>query len=142
MRRAAILCIVLAGCDPAPETVGVLGSRSDVSTRAGSYSGYRVVMACPTTAVNVGVIGTGSVAVTDVNAIAHAGEELQAQLIDIRSIWGSGGYGLVCEAGVGTSISLDDWRDVDAVIARAGAFLEARDLALQVGITVGSVPIE
>ena len=141
MTRAGILCIALAGCLHQPEEPGVLGSRSDVTTAPGNYTGYRVVTACPTTFASVGVVGTGTIAVTQVAQISEVGQQLQREISDISSIWGWGGYGLVCEPGVGTEIDLDDWRDVDMVIDRVGAFLHAHDYALQVGITVGSIPV-
>ena len=133
--------VALCACATQPSGPGILGSPSDVTTPSGSYTGYRVVTACPTDFASIGVIGTGTVAVPKVADIASIGRDLRAQLTDITSVWGAGGYGLVCEPGVGTEISLDDWRDVDTVIARVGAFLHGRDLALQVGITVESIPV-
>ena len=56
-------------------------------------------------------------------------------------MFGGAGYGVQCHTGVGTSVDLNDWRDVDLVIARIGAFLGERDLSLQVGISVSGVPV-
>ena len=140
--RLGVLCVVLAGCTHEPERVGVLGSRADVTTPPGEYPGYRVVTDCPawldgaSGGVDIGVIGTGSMEVPDVRQIGTIGGELGTVLTHITSLRTWGGFGLGCEAGVGTRVYLGDWRDVDAVIVRVGAFLRARDLALEVGIDV------
>ena len=41
----------------------------------------------------------------------------------------------------GTNVWLSDWRDVDTVIVRVGAWLRANDYALQVGIGVEGIPV-
>ena len=69
------------------------------------------------------------------------GNELSLDLTDVHSIWGRGGIATGCEPGFSTSVELDDWRDVDTVIARAAAFVTARDLALQVTVTVDGIPV-
>jgi hypothetical protein len=145
MRRIAVallLCACLAACIEQHEGPGVVGSSDDVTTPPGEYVGYRVVRPCATsTWTDVGVIGTGTIELTQTDEIAAAGQELRAQIADLPSVWGWGGYGLVCEAGLGTSISLSDWRDVDTVIARVGDYLRERDYKLQVGIAVSSIPV-
>jgi hypothetical protein len=137
-----LLLALLGGCvmDEATSPP-VIGTSADVTTQAGTYVGFRIDTSCASHAADLGVIGTGSVAITDVADIASAGQDLRTKLSDITSIWGYGGYGLVCESGVGTEIDLSDWRDVDAVLARTGAWLHEHDYALQVGITVGSIPV-
>lgn len=136
------LLVVGAGaCLEMPEGTPVEGTPADVTTVPGDYVGYRVVTACPQTHVTFGVIGLGATVVTDVDTVAALGAELETQLTDVTSIWGSGGYGLGCEPGIATQLSLSSWRDVDQVIARTGEFLRTRDLALQVAIDVSSIPV-
>ena len=134
--------LVVGGCvdmeDRGPTIVGTSG---DVTTEPGDYTGYRVVSPCEDSFVNIGVIGTGSIDVPDANDISALGSELGASLRDVTSVWGSAGYGLACEPGLGTSIYTNDWRDVDMLIARIGEFLRDRDVALQVGVNVGSQPV-
>ena len=133
---------LLAACTMnEPDGPGVTGTEADVATTPGDYTGYRVVRPCEGTWTDIGVIGTGSIELTDVAAIGAAGQELRMQLADVLSIHGWGGYGLACEPGIGTSIHLSDWREVDRVIAHAGAWLRARDYKLQVGISVESIPV-
>jgi hypothetical protein len=119
----------------------IIGTSSDVATAPGDYIGYRVVTPCEDSYVNIGVIGTGSVEVTDSAQISAAGTELAATLRDVPSIWGHSGYGLSCEPGLGTTIYTNNWRDVDTLITRVGEFLRDRDVALQVGIGVDSQPV-
>ena len=139
--RLLAAVLLLGGCVHEHEGTGVTGSSADVTTPPGDYTGYRVVMPCEGNWTDVGVIGTGAIAVTQTADVAAAGQELRAQLLDIESIHGWGGYGLACEPGIGTSIWLDDWRDVDPLIERIGAWLRERDYALQVGIDVSSIPV-
>lgn len=137
------VAMMLLACSPLgdPAGPGVAGGPSDVETRPGDYAGYRVVMPCPEGLRDVGVVGAGSVELDEIEAIAAVGRELGLALSDVESVWGVGGYGLGCEPGVGTTVWLDDWRDVDRTIAIIGAFLARRDLSLQVGIDVGSIPV-
>lgn len=141
MRWVPVLLLV-GGCvdmdDRAPTIVGTSG---DVTTEPGDYVGYRVVSPCEDSYVNIGVIGTGSIEPTDVSEISALGAELGASLRDVTSVWGSAGYGLACEPGVGTSIYTNNWQDVDALIVRIGEFLRDRDLTLQVGVNVSSQPV-
>jgi hypothetical protein len=138
--RIALLAL-LVGCTHGSDGPGVIGSPTDVSTTPGTYAGYRVVSPCPSMLhATLGVIGTGSVALSD-DSVSQLGLQLERELTDLPSIWGGGGIALGCEPGVSTSLMLDDWRDVDTVIDRAGAFLKDHDLALQVSITVSSVPV-
>jgi hypothetical protein len=142
MRLLAIAAVVLSACIPEPtDGPGVAGTPADVKTPAGDYVGYRVVTQCQGSWTDVGVTGTGSVVLTAQNDINLAGQDLHERLTDLASIWGWGGYSLECEPGVGTSIDLADWRDVDTVIARTGAWLVEHDYALQVGISVGGWPV-
>ena len=141
MRHWFVLAsIVLAGCARDYPDHPVLGTRADVTTQAGQYTGFRVVTACPTTFADIGVIGTGARVVTQDAEISSLGQQLHTRLTDLKSVWGWGGYGLVCESGVGATLNLDDWRDVDTVIARAGAFLAEQNVAMQIGINVDSIP--
>jgi hypothetical protein len=141
MRYFAIALLLTACIEDRGDGPGTVGSPDDVATLPGDYNGYRVVMPCGNSWSDVGVIGTGSVAVTDVNAISAAGADLKLRLVDIASIWGWGGYALACEPGVGTLIDLSDWRDVDTVISRTAAWLVEHDYALQVSIGVGGIPV-
>jgi hypothetical protein len=134
----ALLCSCLL--DQPPDGRPILGAPSDVTTPTGAYAGYRVQRTCPQTYVDIGVIGTGAIAPA-ADDIAAFGADLHARIADIASVWGWGGIALVCEPGVGTTVMLDDWRDVDTIIARAGDFLRDHDLALQVGISVDSIPV-
>jgi hypothetical protein len=141
MRRIAF-ALLLAGCIEEHHGPGVVGSSDDVTTAPGEYAGYRVVMPCATsTWIDVGVIGTGSIELTETAAISAAGQALRERVSDLASVWGWGGYSLACESGIGTEIALSDWRDVDTVIARAGDFLREHDYKLQVAIAVGSIPV-
>lgn len=139
--RLALVALLLTACAMDRGGPGVVGSEADMTTPAGDYVGYRVVTACEGTWTDVGVIGTGTVALTEVADISVAGQALHAELADLASVWGWGGYGLACEPGVGTNVWLSDWRDVDTVIARAGAWLATHDYALQVGIAVDGIPM-
>jgi hypothetical protein len=145
MRRLAFALVisscVLSACIEEHHGSGVVGTRDDMSTSSGDYTGYRVVAECPSTYADVGVIGTGSVALTVTDDISAAGQTLHNELADLASVWGWGGYGLVCEPGIGTNVWLSDWRDVDTVILRVGAWLRANDYALQVGIGVEGIPV-
>lgn len=141
MRNLVLLgAIVLAGCAAQPADHPVLGTRADVTTQSGQYTGYRVVTSCPTTFADIGVIGTGARVVMSTSEMSSLGQQLHARLTDLASVWGWGGYGLVCESGAGTTLNLDDWRDVDTIITRAGAFLGEQNVTLQVGINVESIP--
>jgi hypothetical protein len=143
MRHLAfVLALLLTACLDVPDHgPGTVGSAADMTTPPGDYVGYRVVMPCVNPYPTVGVIGTGSVVITNVTEISAAGQELHTHLVDLASIWGWGGYSLGCEAGVGTPIDLSDWRDVDTVIARTGAWLVEHDYALQINIAVGGPPV-
>lgn len=140
MRLVAVALLVSA-CTMEHHGSGVVGSAEDMTTTPGAYVGYRVVTSCEGTWTDVGVIGTGTIALTETAAITAAGQDLHAQLSDLASVWGWGGYGLACEPGVGTSVYLSNWRDVDTVIARLGAWLHAHDYALQIGISVDGIPV-
>jgi hypothetical protein len=120
---------------------GVVGSPADVTTQPGDYAGYRVVMPCDGAGIDVGVTGTGHVALTSNKDISAAGQDLHTQFADLASVWGGGGYGLACDGGVGTQVALNNWHDVDVVIARTGAWLLEHDYKLQVGIAVDGIPV-
>jgi hypothetical protein len=140
MRTIALLAL-LAGCMGATSPA-VVGSAADVQTTPGDYVGYRVIAPCSTSGViQFGVAGTGSTALVNIDAIAAAGATLMGKLSDIKSIWGGGGYGLVCDPGVGTEIDLDNWFDVDEVIARTGQWLHDQNLSLEVALSVESIPM-
>lgn len=142
MKFLPVFVVALAACvDMDHGGTPIVGTSGDVTTEPGDYVGYRVEMPCEDRYVNIGVIGTGAVELTDVADIGAAGEELAGSLRDIRSIWGWGGYGLACEPGVGTTIYTDNWQDVDTLIARIGAYLREHDYALQVGLSVDSQPV-
>ncbi|HEY5944825.1 MAG TPA: hypothetical protein VIV40_05010 [Kofleriaceae bacterium] len=141
MRLVAIAVLLSACVIDEPHDLGVVGSSADMTTPAGDYSGYRVVTGCGNSWSDVGVIGTGSVELTQVADIAAAGQDLHERVTDLASVWGWGGYGLVCEPGVGTQIDLSNWRDVDTVIARTGAWLAEHDYKLQVSISVEGWPV-
>jgi hypothetical protein len=140
MRYLVLLILALSACvESAPEGRGTLGSPDDVATKPGDHATFRLLTECM--ASDFGVVGTGSVKLATVEEIASAGSDLHEQLKAIPSLWGWGGARLACKSGVGTGIDLDDWRDVDAVIATTAAFLHERDLALEVTISVDSVPV-
>src|SRR5688500_10674114 len=111
--RLIAIALLVAGCAVEHHGDGVVGTSDDLTTPPGNYIGYRVVTACESTASDVGVIGTGSVVVAQTTDIAAAGQQLHAELADLASVWGWGGYGLACEPGVGTQLHLSNWRDVD-----------------------------
>ena len=140
--RGFLVVLGLSGCVvDSPTGPGVTGTSADVTTQPGTYVGYRFDVGCANHFADLGVVGIGATAVIEVAPISAAGQDLRTRLADLESIWGWGGYGLVCEPGVGTEISLSSWLDVDTVVARAGAWLVEHDYALQIGITVGSPPV-
>jgi hypothetical protein len=142
VRTSLLVVIGLVGCvQNTPDGPRVIGSPNDVATAPGTYDGYRVVMPCPQPGTSLGVDGTGTTVLAKVADIEAAGETLLAQFHDLPSVFGGAGYGLVCEPGVGTSLMLDDWRDVDTVIARTGTWLHDQNLSLQVGVMVSSIPV-
>jgi hypothetical protein len=126
----------------APSSDGVIGSKADVSTRPGTYTGYRVITPCRYDGPAIGVTGTGATALTAETQIYSVGQQLLADVrTQLPSVWGGGGFAVGCEDGPGTTIELDDWHEVDPLIAKVGAWLAQRDYALQVGIEVGSIPV-
>ena len=143
MRFAVIAVLAATGAcvDMDTHSEAIVGTSGDVVTEPGSYAGYRVVSPCEDRYVNIGVIGTGSLELTETADISAAGQELAATLHDVTSIWGYGGYGLACEPGVGTTIYTSNWRDVDALIVRIGDYLREHDYILQVSVGVNSQPV-
>ena len=142
MRWPCCLALVVVGCvDMDDKGPAIEGTSGDVTTAPGDYVGYRVVSPCEGTWVNIGVTGTGTRVLSTTEEISAAGAELGASVRDFGSVWGHGGVGLSCEPGVGTSVHTSSWYDVDALIVRIGDYLRDRDLALQVGISVGSIPV-
>src|SRR5688572_5521423 len=112
MRWLAV--VWLAACvDSSAGEAGVWGSPTDVATAPGTYAGYRVVSPCPEGRRDVGVIGMGAFAADTQEEVTRVGDDLLELLGDLPSVWGGGGYSLGCEAGVGTTVYMDDWRDVD-----------------------------
>lgn len=120
---------------------GVSGSPDDVTTQPGDHDSFRVVADCAVgSGADYGVIGAGSVKLTDVDDISSTGRDLYQELRAIPSVHGGGGAGLVCSPNaVGTRIELRDWRDVDAAIEMTGAWLHERNLALEVAISVHGI---
>jgi hypothetical protein len=141
MRITALLLLVVACVPDQPTGPGVKGSRADMKTAVGTYAGYSVTYPCAGTWADVGLRGLGTVQLTSSDQIAQAGNDILTSLKDIPSVWGGAGYGLQCESGIGTGVFLDDWRDVDRVIARVGQLLHDRNLALQVAIKVDGIPV-
>jgi len=140
--RLIAIALLLSACIEEHHGPGVVGSADDVATLPGDYAGYRVVMPCgSSTWTDIGVIGTGSIELTQTAEVSAAGQEIGDRLSDLASVWGRGAYGLVCEPGIGTQIDLSNWRDVDTVIARVGAYMREHDYKLQVGIAVDSIPV-
>lgn len=141
-----ILLVATTACadrDPA----WPLGSPADRHTAAGAYDGFRVVAPCPGLAGDdVGVIGTGAVAVTGAE-VAVRGGELYARIgagAHGDVLFGGGGTAIPCDGGATTTLFVGDWRVVDDVIADTGAWLRANDLALEVAIDVTGpfVPVD
>jgi len=141
MRLVPVFVLALVACSSDPIPSDVLGSPSDLRTAPGTYAGYRVSYPCSGSWVNVGVEGVGANPVTTLADITRVGADILAALADVPSVFGGGGYGVQCHTGVGTGVDLDDWRDVDRVIARIGELLGERDLSLQVGISVSGIPV-
>ncbi|MGE5187190.1 MAG: hypothetical protein ACM31C_34310 [Acidobacteriota bacterium] len=140
MARSYLALLLLGACvEQAPSGPGTRGSIEDVTTASGTYAGYRFVMPCPTHYAALGVTGTGTIALSKVDALGATGDDLVAQL-GIASIWGHG-VGFGCEPGVAVTIELSSWLDVDALIAGAGAYLHDRDLAVAVAVDVVPVPV-
>ena len=143
MRAIALASLLLVGACVDMDDRGqtITGTSGDVTTEAGDYVGYRVVTPCEGRYVNVGVVGTGSVVLAEQSDFAVVADELGASMRDITSIWGRGGYGLACEPGQGPLFYTSNWHDVDAAIARIGEYLREHDYAVQVGISVDSIPV-
>jgi hypothetical protein len=141
MRSVGHLAVLsLVGCFSTHED-HVKGTPADMQTTPGDHASYRMTYPCAWSNV-VGLVGLGTVDVRNVDDLSSIGSDLLAELRDVRSVWGGGGYGLVCDTThVGTEVDLDDWRDVDTVIARAGSLLAARNLAIHIGISVGTPPV-
>lgn len=136
------LALVLAAC-AVPDDNGyrrVEGTPADVTTPAGEYAGYRVVLPCDEATTAVGVVGTGPIAVATDSRIAGPAGELMTQLADVPSVWLVDGPGSVCESRVGIVIDVYDWRDVDEVIARTAAWLVDKGYDVHVGIRVVAKP--
>jgi hypothetical protein len=141
IRYLVLIVLVLAACsDDSIESL-VKGSPSDLRTAPGTYDGYRVSHPCSGNSVDVGLEGLGAHPVTTDRDIAGVGSDIVASLADVSSVWGGAGQGLQCHSGIGTTVSLDDWRDVDRVLVRIGTLLRERDLSLQVGISVSDIPV-
>jgi hypothetical protein len=142
MRSLLVIPLVVGACvDMDDHGQTIVGTSGDVQTQPGEYVGYRVAAPCESRGVNLGVIGTGSVELSEQADLGALVDELGAALRDMPSIWGRSGYGISCEAGVGATLYTNDWRDVDAMIARIGDYLHDHDYAVQVGISVGSIPV-
>ena len=134
--------VAIAGCGMNTADGTVLGTPDDLKVAPGTYDGYRLVRPCAASpSLTAGLEGIGTQAPTDEHAIASLGGELLATFSDLQSVWGGGGFGLACASGVGTDLFIDDWRDVDGVIVRAGRWLEERDLGIKVTISVVSIPV-
>ena len=138
----AVGALIASGCSshPSARDGAVVGARTDVKTAPGAYDGFRVAYPCSTGAADVGVVGDGHTTITKVEDMARVGGELYEKLRDLKSVQSAGGYGLQCEAGVGTRVVLGDWREVDEVIRRTGALLQEQDVAIAVAISVEGVP--
>jgi hypothetical protein len=143
MRTITLLSMVLVGAcvDMDDRGATIAGTSGDVVTQPGQYDGYRVVTPCDGRYVNIGVIGTGSVELTELSDVTAVADDLAGTLRDMPSVWNRTGYGLACESGVGAVFSTNDWHDVDLMIARIGEYLHERDYAVQVGISVDSIPV-
>lgn len=141
VRLLPVFVLAFAACSGDRLPSDVNGSPSDLRTAPGTYVGYRVSYPCSESSVHVGVEGIGANPVTTIGDVSRVGAGILAALADVPSVWGGGGYGVQCHVGTGTSVDLDDWRDVDGVVARIGAYLAERDLSLQVGISVSAVPV-
>jgi hypothetical protein len=143
MRCAALFLVASSACVDFPEGGAVSGSPTDVTTQPGDHTTFSLITDCGAgSGAAYGVIGAGSVKLTDVDDISSTGWELYQELRAIPSVHGGGGAGLVCTpSAVGTHITLNDWRDVDAVIDLTGAWLHERNLALEVAISVQSIDV-
>jgi hypothetical protein len=107
----------------------VFGSRLDFKTPPGPKDGYSVV-SC-SNADCVGVTGAGRHAFEPQLRLR---DELRGSLRDFASIHSSG-YGRKCDSG-GVYLDMFDWREVDRVVARIGAFLRQHDLSDAVAVCV------
>jgi hypothetical protein len=142
--KALFLIPLLAGAcvDMGDRGPGIVGTSADVQTEPGDYAGFRVASPCDSTNVNLGVIGTGSVVLTDSTDLHALVDELWPLLPDTATVWGGrSGTGIACEAGAGVTFSTNDWRVIDPMITRIGDYLRDHDYAVQVGISVGSIPV-
>jgi hypothetical protein len=130
-------CLFLDGGSEAQ----VKGTSADVMTAPGSYDGYRVIYPCSLSAPDLGIRGLGTREITGVDAIWAFGNQAFDAVRDVPSVWRGGGISRGCEPGSGTSIALDDWHDVDEVLARLGRLVREQDVAVQVGISVTTIPV-
>lgn len=140
--KLLVLALVLAAC-AVPDDNGyrrVEGTPADVTTAAGEYMGYRVVLPCDDATNAAGVVGTGPVGVATDSRLAGPASDLMTRLEDVPSVWLVNGPGLVCESRVGIVIDVYDWRDVDEVIARTAGWLVEKGYDVHIGIRVVAKP--
>ncbi|HEY5922537.1 MAG TPA: hypothetical protein VIV11_12740, partial [Kofleriaceae bacterium] len=79
MRLVTIGLLLLCACVDENHGSGVFGTRADMRTSAGDYTGYRVITACEGQWTDVGVIGTGSRVINESNELADYGQEMYWQ---------------------------------------------------------------
>jgi hypothetical protein len=126
-----IWILFLLGCattsPPAAREPGVQGNEADIHTLSGAYAGYRVERRARGQGPSVTVIGTGATPFPfhqDLND-RRLFEAFRREVVAVaaaRSLNGSGDY-------LGTAFQLwvTDYRDVDAIVERLGAWLAGRN---------------
>ncbi len=127
---------------PATTAPPVLGTRADVRTHAGAFAGYTVDDRCRD-ADCFGVHGTGSQffpglrpwdrPLSSENADRWR-NHVMAELRGLSSIHTTG-YARACDQ-PGLVLWINDWREVDAALARIGAMLTRDDLQETVGVCI------
>lgn len=119
---------------------GVVGSALDAHVGAGNYDGYRVIRPCPTrvtAGAPLALKGVGPTKLTTIDEVqAWSSRRLSPLLSEGTSVNGVGGVSLGCEDGIGAWVVLSDWREVDALVARIGAFIREDGVDAQVSIEV------
>jgi hypothetical protein len=143
MPALLVLLVAIAGCDPPQDDdgPGIVGSRQDVATPMGVADGVEVTDACD----RVDSFGLLAVEPTAIPADMDATQlhEMTRALVDAaladaglpdRSGWGS-----ACQ-GLGASLSVHDWGDVDARLEALRPVVAAPNVVNDVVIVVEAPP--
>ncbi len=126
---------------------GVLGSPADVRTRPGTFNGYWVGFGCSQPSFSARWQGFSTVIVLGKGARAFPGDDAFARLAGaVRgaarapSVFATSGWDPCYTAGQAIRLSVNDYRDVDAMIHRIGAWLARQDYGGEVQLDMAPKP--